>query len=313
MTDSEKAMDPVSITASILTITQAISQIYSLAKTVKDSKTEIKHLCDELYALKGVLEHVQMQFTAPEESSSSKQLESVALGDVPDVLKSPKFGEMLESTQTFIADLLRGLPETKGIKSALKRFAWPWTKDQIKEHIARLERVKSWFMFAMLDDTVGQTTKCYNEVQRLARSFNREKKARALDQQHHIVDRIGQWLAPVSTSATHAKACVAYQAHTGLWFLNGDFEIWQNAQSNTTLCLLGKSGSGKTVMTSSAVEKTRKIALQDVSVGLAYFYCAFNNVASQEPANILGSLLVSLCHTKPHLLFDFEPQFRQSK
>ena len=66
-------------------------------------------------------------------------------------------------------------------------------------------------------------------------------------------------------------------------------------------------------MTSSAVEENRKLAAWDKTIGLAYFYYAFNNGASQEPFNVLGSLPATLSQGKPELLLGLEPQFRTSK
>jgi len=304
-------MDPLSISASVLTIFQAVSQIYSLARTVKDSKVEIQRLCDKLFALKGVLEHIQLQVASLGNTSSWKESGIEAAEQLPLAMKSPESKEMLESTQTFIKEIMKDIPETKGFKAALQRLSWPWTKDQIKEHISRLERVKSWFVIGILGDTMGQSTKCYDEVCEISKAITEDKQARELDQQDQTADHIAEWLAPVIPNATHTKSCAGYQDRTGLWFLHGDFNFWQNGLPNATLCLLGGSGSGKTTMMSAAVEKT--LAFEDANIGVAYFYCAFNDAASQEPANILGSFLVSLHKNNPHLLLDFKPQFLQSK
>ena len=158
---------------------------------------------------------------------------------------------------------------------------------------------------------MGQSTKCYDEVCEISKAITEDKQAREFDQQDQTADRIAEWLAPVSPNATHTKACAGYQDRTGLWFLHGDFKLWQNGLPNATLCLLGGSGSGKTTIMSAAVEKT--LAFEDANIGVAYFYCAFNDAASQEPVNILGSLLISLRKNNSHLLLDFEPHFRQSK
>ena len=66
-------------------------------------------------------------------------------------------------------------------------------------------------------------------------------------------------------------------------------------------------------MTSSAVEDIRSLVSQDETIGLAFFYCAFNDAASQEPANILGSLLADLARSQPDLLPEFESESRKSK
>ena len=52
--------DPTSVAALIIQITQVIHKIYKYGKGVKDAKADIESLCTELYALKGVLEHIQL-------------------------------------------------------------------------------------------------------------------------------------------------------------------------------------------------------------------------------------------------------------
>lgn len=85
---------------------------------------------------------------------------------------------MLEPTQTFIDDILQELPKPKGVKSTLQRLTRPFTKDEVKGHIQRLEKVKSWFMFAMLNDTLGYTTRSYEEIQKLTEELTIDREAR---------------------------------------------------------------------------------------------------------------------------------------
>ena len=305
--------DPVSLTVSIITITQAVSQIYTLGKSVKDAKTEVKNLCEELLALKGVLEMVQTQVTAANQEASSLDLDKRGLDDLPMAFQSQEFKNVLESTKKFVDDIIHGLSKAGRFKPALQRLTWPFTKTEMNEHIGRLESVKSWFMFAMLNDNLGYTTKSYEEICRLTKHVTLDQQQRQLAKQEKTADKIARWIAPVNPEATHRKACKAHQKGTGTWFLHGEFALWKNGPPKTVLCLSGKSGAGKTVMTSSAIEDIRSLVSQDETIGMTFFYCAFNDAASQEPVNILGSLLADLSRSKPGLLLDFEPEFRQSK
>lgn len=72
--------DPLSITASIIAITQAVQQIYIIFKSIKESKIEIKGLCEELFSLKGVLEHVQMQVSLVDTETASADDLPIAFG-----------------------------------------------------------------------------------------------------------------------------------------------------------------------------------------------------------------------------------------
>ncbi len=127
-------------------------RIYKIAKSVKDAKSDVKILCDELFALKGVLEHVKTQV----EASASSEKSDEEPDELPRLLKTQEFSDMLQATQGFLEELLKGLERPKKhLKAALQSLAWPLTKPEVQEHVARLERVKSWFMFAMITDGVS--------------------------------------------------------------------------------------------------------------------------------------------------------------
>ena len=140
------------LTELILSLGESVVRIYKIAKSVKDAKNDIKILCDELFALKGVLEHVQMQLEACAGSEKSAEEPD----ELPQLFKTQDFSDMLQATQGFLKDLLKDLERPKKhLKATLQSLAWPLTKAEVQGHIARLERVKSWFMFAMITDGVS--------------------------------------------------------------------------------------------------------------------------------------------------------------
>lgn len=47
----------------------------------------------------------------------------------------------------------------------------------------------------------------------------------------------------------------------------------------------------------------------DEDVGIAYFYCSFDDLASQDPLNVLGSLAAQLASQVPQILEDFSSKF----
>lgn len=148
--------EPIILTELIFTIGESLLRVYKFAKSVKDAKKDIKVLCDELFALKGVLEHINAQLEAAKEDGQSTEISIDAPEQLPQLFGTKEFSDMLRATSDFLRDLLRGLERPKGhLKSALQSMAWPFTKDEVQEHIARLERVKSWFIFAMISDGVS--------------------------------------------------------------------------------------------------------------------------------------------------------------
>jgi hypothetical protein len=78
-----------------------------------------------------------------------------SLKDKDQFLNSPEFGTMLCSCQIFIDGLLAGLERpTSRFTRAVQRASWPFTKEDVKEHVVRIGRIKSWFVFAMMTDNV---------------------------------------------------------------------------------------------------------------------------------------------------------------
>ena len=50
-----------------------------------------------------------------------------------------------------------------------------------------------------------------------------------------------------------------------------------------------------------------------MQVGLAYFFCSFTDQQTQDPQNVLGSILVQLCDANPTFWKDVEERYRMRK
>jgi hypothetical protein len=59
----------------------------------------------------------------------------------------------------------------------------------------------------------------------------------------------------------------------------------------------------------SAIEHVKARIHNRPSTGLVYFYCSFGTLASQQPVNILASILVQLCVTVPSLYDDLSAKY----
>jgi hypothetical protein len=67
------------------------------------------------------------------------------------------------------------------------------------------------------------------------------------------------------------------------------------------------------ISSSSTIEKMMSLKPQDPHTGVAYFYCSFNDSASQDPLNVLGSFAAQLYEAKPELWSYFNIQFQRTK
>lgn len=59
------------------------------------------------------------------------------------------------------------------------------------------------------------------------------------------------------------------------------------------------------------VEELTSMSLRRAGLSFAYFYCTFSDTASQDPVNVLGSLVVQLSSTMPEILNDIRPIYEE--
>ncbi|KAF2143360.1 uncharacterized protein K452DRAFT_357690 [Aplosporella prunicola CBS 121167] len=85
---------------------------------------------------------------------------------------------------------------------------------------------------------------------------------------------------------------------TGLWLLQADeFQAWLRKDTKR-LWLSGIPGAGKTVLASAIIEEAEKY-VNDSSKAVSYYYCDYKDEKSQDPVNILGSLVTQLAQQNP--------------
>ncbi len=294
-------MDPLSLTASIVTIAGTVMQIQKYARDVNGAKADMNRLCGELLALKGVLKHIQYLVQPSQDGPAPLQSVLKEPEDNANIFRSPQFNDIIEDTKVFLVHLQEKAGKPKGhLRTTWDRFVWPASKVEIAEHIARIERAKTYIVIVMLGDNFEFSRSIYQEIKDLIARLDEEKLEGS---QSALLRR----LAPVDPTQAHREACNSRLPDTGLWLLRGHrFRTWYNGPQGSAIWLCGKSGAGKTIIVSSAIEYTTSLAVQSSKIGVAYFCCTFNDAASQEPLNILGSIIAQLARKQPSLLYDLE-------
>jgi hypothetical protein len=130
--------DPLSIAGLILAVGSAINTLISISVDARDAPTDIQKLRNELLvgllALNGALQHFQNQTQSSQWSSQ-------------------QFIQMLQTACNTIETLKRDVekPQSRLARST-QRLTWYWKKDDLAKHLARIERVKTWFLLAMTTD-----------------------------------------------------------------------------------------------------------------------------------------------------------------
>jgi len=229
--------DPLSITGLVLAVGQVLLSLYDYGSNVKDARKDINILSEELFALKGVLEHLKAQHKPVVANLDQSESPWPARYD------PQKFAGMLQSTGEILRSLLKSLEEPKGrFKRSMQSLKWPLDRSDVDKHLARLARVKTWFILVLMTDSSALTQDVYTEVSELTRSIQVDLKIREQQRADKVNEDLLRWLAPVGPEEDHLRACKARQPGTGMWFIKGPLSNWlrDSSSQSTMLCLRGK-------------------------------------------------------------------------
>ncbi|MCJ1393371.1 hypothetical protein MMC18_006244 [Xylographa bjoerkii] len=266
------------------------STLYSYAKDVKEAKSAIQQLSNELYALIGILEHLKRQ----QEQLSLSETES----DQPEVLVQSSNENTITAILSQSLDFLHGLQKCLKIpagrlRSALHKLKWPLKDSETKAHLQRLERIKTYFILALVTDDL-LTRDIASQIFALGSLVREDTEERRLQQTRDQHSHIAQWLSPVNIETMRTKIGSNRVINSGTWFVDSKvFQTWVESNESKILWLNGITGAGKSTLMTTAVE--RLLAMEGVRERVAYFYCSFSESASLDPTNILGSILAQLC------------------
>ncbi|KAK1749484.1 hypothetical protein QBC47DRAFT_270404, partial [Echria macrotheca] len=304
--------DPASAIGLAAQAGNIIILVLKYGREVKDASGDIQALSTELFALEGILRHVETQIDSVSSSAHSSPSHT------------PAFAQLLQSTHQTLDSLAKLLSHTPSSSSNLaittRSLKWPLRKGQVAEQIQKLERLKTLYILSLTGDTFSTHRALVAEITRLGQAVETANRGRVEEKQSKatLPERdICTWVAPVDTASTHREALAVQQPGTGAWFAHGPLEwlVQVPPESSAILWLQGRSGSGKTTLLARSVCQLRDILAkrgQDAD-RVAFFYCSFGNLASQNSANIVGSLLVQLRCCYPGIIDRIEPLYRASK
>ena len=299
-------MDPVSLSLSLVGLIASIQQIiavtYKYGKGVNDAKEEIKCLCSELFALKAALECSQMivdtSANTDGDSDDDEKAESrLALGST--LIATREFRGMLEATEQLLAELSNRFQKLQRPKRSLgTSLIWPFIKEDIQKDVQRLERLKSYFVLTITTDNRETCRQLYQQFSYLTQALNNQQQQHDQEAREKFRKSVRQWLAPYDPAPSYGVASAADLPGTGQWFLRGAYLQWLGGLTPEKVLLLkGKPGIGKTTLMSAAI---REFQAHHPDKGvLAFYFCSFTDLSSQDPVNMLGSLLEQVCAQEP--------------
>ena len=304
------------------------STFYSYGKQVKGARKEIQALGNELYGLIGVLEHLKYQnepmFLEDEEtlvdkseylavlpSSSRSALsgsKSTAETSLMSGSQSSEIFSVLKQTLEFLQELQKSLNEPKGrLAVAVHLLKWPLKQSDMEKHLKRIERVKTFFLLALMSDEITQSRKIYDEITAL-RTLIEESGFIQKDQklQREYMDVL-RWLSSVDPNRRRKEISQTRTQGTGLWFTESPAVLdWINISSSggETVWLNGITGAGKSTLMTATVD--RLLLSEPDRRDLAFFYCSFSDDQSLQTTTVLGSLLAQT-------LLPLDPAYTEAK
>ncbi|KGO76430.1 hypothetical protein PITC_073120 [Penicillium italicum] len=295
-------MDPISITGLVIEVSHVLSSLIRYAKAVQTAKSEVRKLSEELFALKGILDHLAAQI-----NDTPKWEESETSPFDRDVMT-----RVLHTTNEFLQSLLKDLEtaETK-FKRLKQTLKWPFTQTQVSEHLIRLERVKSWLILVLIADHKSVDREMQHEIRDLTNTLKEDLRIRAQERNQFANRELLQWIAPVSPESSHLRASKRHRNGTGRWFVDGHLKKFLDQDENRAFFLWGKSGTGKSTLFAQATDELTYMASQGQSMCVAYFYCTISDFASQNAKNVLGSLVAQLSGTVPSILDEIRTVYKK--
>jgi Cdc6-like AAA superfamily ATPase len=165
------------------------------------------------------------------------------------------------------------------------------------ELVERLERHKSTCIMALAADemsamleVLGQQKITNQQLAEIRHEQRKTNEIRLAQEFGEEAKKILNWLSPVDPLRNHQAARKIHQKGTCRWLIDSPEFIHWIKTKNSAIWLYGIPGAGKTILSSLVIEEV--FSLQDN--GVAFYYCDYKNATSQEPTNILGSMVRQL-------------------
>jgi hypothetical protein len=270
--------DPLGVTASIIAILQLSGTVIGYLKDVKDASKDCYNILVEIGSTSSLLYVLNDLITKGDtQGSYLAVVRSLAVPHGP----LDQFRSALER----LSDKIR---PANGFAKAARVLTWPLKKDEVKELLSTIERLKSLFSLALQNDSVRLSRGIEAGLAEIKRAVllqgQQSRRAEDLD--------IFKWLTPSKPREAHLRMREHRLPGTGQWLLEKpEFIAWRDEeQASSILWCHGIPGAGKTVISSLVIDHlNEKFAGQNV--GAVFFYCDFHNPQSQSAVNIVASLL----------------------
>ncbi|EXJ68500.1 uncharacterized protein A1O5_08293 [Cladophialophora psammophila CBS 110553] len=283
-------MDPLSMTASIATVGQLTSTLVSYIIEATHATREQKKVAVEASNLYSLL--IKLRFRVEEARHNDEWFNQVKLLGVENGLLD-QFKYLLEK----MVDKLPSPGKSQQLKSALW---WKFTKKEVEDVLARMERLKSLINCALTNDLFALSKTIHGDT--LVVKQQTERVQSLLEQD--LQNKLSRWLSIPDPSANYHTALGKRHPETGQWLLNGQhFAAWKSSTSSL-MWLHGSAGCGKTVLSAASLHHILQHKEPDTIV--SYFYFDFNDIEKQSSNKAIRSLLFQIATQATDIAHELE-------
>ncbi|KAK0664020.1 ankyrin repeat, PH and SEC7 domain-containing protein secG [Cercophora samala] len=299
--------------------TQSLTQYYT---SVRDQNTDtartISKLNFLLQSLRCLEENINNRVFQPEEQTIRQTIESA-------VRECEKYIDKLSGE----AKALTGAPAPTPkplqrsassnieafARNAVRRVTYPFHLDTLRKLDKTIDEISDGLSFALqiiqqkdtttIQYDIGDTKGLVNQI-KISQTTIRDdledtKAVLKLIRNSQISHELRSWpgLKAPDVSVNYSEACKKRHPETGHWFVKDgvEFTRWLS-EPNSFLWLNGFAGSGKSVLSSTAIQWTeayrQRMSFGPVTSGLAFFYFTFNDESKQDTTAMLRSVILQL-------------------
>ncbi|KAI9855731.1 MAG: hypothetical protein M1824_005891 [Vezdaea acicularis] len=295
----------VSLTASIIQISNATLKAVKYLQDVKDAAEARKRIRTELVDLYKVL--LDLRDAVEEAKSSEPWFQGIR--------SLAEEGRPLHQLKVAIEELTSNLKPTSSMKSLGKALIWTLDKKKTNEILLKIERAKSSIeitlqrgQFALSLATDQKIVDMNNNVMDIVGGVSILQQTQRQKSISELHKSIISWLSPLNFPQTQNDILRTRQKGTGEWLLKSkSFIGWLHGAPRILWCP-GMPGAGKTVLASTAIDYLQT-TFAETDNAVAFIYCNYNDQTEQSSVNLVSSLLKQLAQQMPSLLDGLEPMF----
>lgn len=299
--------DPLSVTASIagvLSLGICTSQsLFNYYKTVQGRNEEVARITRKLQGVLELLKWTQDEINKREGEQENDQVDLI--GQVNVYIQECKgYIDQLEQEAKKFGNPEKQPPKN-GLKSRSKRVVYSLRKSFRITSLVKRQLTYPFHQETMqkLEKNITDTITSLKHIQDLIQYQDDRRKGEKVDKVREIMDLvradqvqliIHQWFKAPDATTNFEAACDKRHKNTGLWLANGPaFATWLK-KPDSFLWLYGSAGTGKSVLSSAAIQYAFLHRASHPGIGVAFFFFKFDDRTKQDVSDMLRAVIMQL-------------------